>query len=133
MKRGLKFKTSELNKKLREDRALFTSPLLKGGRVSANDIVETYKYSEARRYYNLKQAYKDINAARELGVSDQKIESELKSRPGLKKEVIENLMDGVFTPEEPTKFFKNTLSFSSFLITVSLKQFSHGCAIIILM
>ena len=108
--RGLKFKTSELNKKLREDRALFTSSLLKGGRVSANDIVETYKYSEARRYYNLKQAYKDINAARELGVSDEKIQTELESRPGLEKEITRNLMDGVFTPEEPTQFFKDRIA-----------------------
>ena len=107
--RALKFKTSVLNKKLRQDRALFTSPLLKGGRVSPEDIVETYKYSEARRYYNLKEAYKDINAARELGVSDSKIEDELKSRPGIKREIIDNLMEGIFTPQEPTEFFENRI------------------------
>ena len=88
---------------------MFTSPLLKGGRVSSEDIVETYKYSEARRYYNLKEAYKDINAARELGVSDSKIENELKSRPGIKREIIDNLMEGIFTPQEPTEFFENRI------------------------
>ena len=108
--KALKFKTSILNKKLRQDRALFTSPLLRGGRITANDIVETYKYSEARRFYNLKEAYKDINAARELGMSDAQIETELRSRPGLKREIIRNLMDGIFTPQEPTKFFKQRVT-----------------------
>ena len=108
--KALKFKTSILNKKLRQDRALFTSPLLRGGRITANDIVETYKYSEARRFYNLKEAYKDINAARELGMSDAQIETELRSRPGLKREIIRNLMDGIFTPQEPTKFFKQRVA-----------------------
>mgnify|MGYP003134895168 FL=1 len=108
--RGLKFKTSALNKKLRQDRALFTSPLLRGGRITSEDIVENYKYSEARRFYNLKEAYKDINAARELGMSDASIERELKSRPGLKREIIRNLMDGVFTPQEPTDFFKRRVA-----------------------
>jgi len=108
--KALKFKTSILNKKLRQDRGLFTSPLLKGGRVTSENIVEAYKYSEARRFYNLKEAYKDINAARELGVTDDQIEKELRSRPGLKKEVIRNLMDGVFTPQEPTKFFRTRVT-----------------------
>ena len=108
--KGLKFKTSALNKKLRQDRALFTSPLLRGGRITTEDIVETYKYSEARRFYNLKEAYKDINAARELGMKDSQIEDELRSRPGLKREVIRNLMDGIFTPQEPTKFFKQRVA-----------------------
>ena len=105
--RGLVFKTSKLNRVLRQDRALFTAPLLRGGRVSPNDIIENYRYSEARRFYNLKEAFKDISAARDLGVPDSVIEEELSSRPGLKKQVIKDLMDGVFTPQEPTKFFIN--------------------------
>ena len=43
-------------------------------------------------------------------MSDAQIETELRSRPGLKREIIRNLMDGIFTPQEPTKFFKQRVA-----------------------
>ena len=49
---------------LKKSDNLFTSPLLKGGRVSPEDIINAYKYSEARRFANLKEMDQDIDAER---------------------------------------------------------------------
>jgi len=48
--------------------------------------------------------YKNIDAARKLGLSNAKIANKVK-RKGLKKEVFEDLMRGKFTPSRPNDFF----------------------------
>jgi len=42
--RSLIYKTSAFNSNLKKAENLFTSPLLKGGRVSPEDIINGYKY-----------------------------------------------------------------------------------------
>ena len=41
---------------------LFIAPLLRGGRVSPEQIVDQYKYSEQRRFAFMRDMYKDIEA-----------------------------------------------------------------------
>ena len=48
--------------------------------------------------------YKNIDAARTLGISNAKITNKVK-RKGLKKEVFEQLMRGKYTPSRPNDFF----------------------------
>ena len=48
--------------------------------------------------------YKNIDAARTLGISNATITKKVK-RKGLKKEVFEELMRGKFTPSRPNNFF----------------------------
>jgi len=103
--RSLQFKLGKFGSNLKKTENLFTSPLLKGGRVTPQDILEKYQYSEARRFQVLKQMAKDVDAMRDLGVPDYKIRKKLKARKGLNKEVISSLMSGVYTPKKPGDFF----------------------------
>ena len=102
---GLKYKVTQFGSRLDKDRNLFSSPLLKGGRVDPEDIVSSYQYSEARRFQTMKDMHLDIQAAKKLGVSSGLIENKLKQRKGMDKDVISNVMKGRYLPDEPNKFF----------------------------
>ena len=102
---SLIYKTTDFAFNLKKAENLFTSPLLKGGRVSPEDILSRYQYSEARRFHTLKQMAKDIEAMRHLGMPDYKIKKELEKRRGLSKDVARDLMLGTYTPKRPSSFF----------------------------
>ena len=117
--RSLIYKTSEFGSNLKKSENLFTSPLLRGGRVSPEDIINGYQYSEQARFQTLKKMAKDINAMKKLGMPDYKIRKELEKRKGLSKTIISDLMLGVYTPSIrlDTTFLDKPLLFSnSFLI-----------------
>jgi len=99
------YKVTKFGSGLDKDRNLFSAPLLKGGRVKPEDIVDSYAYSEARRFQTMKEMYLDIDAARKMGVSNRAIEEKLKARKGLGKDDIESVMKGRYLPGEPNKFF----------------------------
>jgi len=101
----LVYKVTKFGSGLDKDRSLFSSPLLKGGRVTPEDIVDSYAYSEARRFQTMKEMYLDIDAARKMGVSNRAIEEKLKTRKGLNKNDIESVMRGKYLPDEPNNFF----------------------------
>ena len=103
--RSLVYKTSQFGSDLKKSENLFTSTLLKGGRVSPEDIINRYQYSEQARFQVLKKMAKDVDAMRELGMPDYKIKKELKKRKGLSSKVISDVMLGVYTPKRPTNFF----------------------------
>ena len=103
--RSLVYKTSQFGSDLKKSENLFTSQLLKGGRVSPEDIINRYKYSEQARFQVLKKMAKDVDAMRELGMPDYKIKKELKKRKGLSSKVVSDVMLGVYTPKRPTNFF----------------------------
>ena len=103
--RSLVYKTSQFGSDLKKSENLFTSQLLKGGRVSPEDIINRYQYSEQARFQVLKKMAKDVDAMRELGMPDYKIKKELKKRKGLSSKVISDVMLGVYTPKRPTNFF----------------------------
>jgi len=107
--RSLKYMTTRFGSKLKKDDNLFISPLLKGGRVSPRDILNSYKYSESRRFATLKEMYQDIEAARTLGMSTSKIRRTLQARKGLKKKVVNDLIKGVYTPNSPGDFFQDRI------------------------
>ena len=102
--KSLQFMTTAFGSDLKKSENLFTSPLLRGGRVSKKDIINGYKYSESRRFHTLKEMYENIEAARSLGVPEYKIREKVK-RKGLSKDLLENLFQGVYTPKEPSNFF----------------------------
>ena len=103
--RAMTFKITRFGSNLKKDENLFTSPLLKGGRVTPEDIINQYKYSESRRYHTLRKMYQDIEAARTLGMSEGKIRNKVKARKGLSKEVVNDVLRGVYTPKKPSSFF----------------------------
>jgi hypothetical protein len=106
---GLKYKVTQFGSRLDKDRNLFSSQLLKGGRVDPKDIVNNYEYSEARRFQTMKDMYADIKAARALGVSDGVIRNKLKARKGMDKDVIDSVMKGQYLPDTPNKFFTDKM------------------------
>ena len=83
--KSLIYLTTRFSDALDKDKSLFNAPLLKGGRVTPDEIVGAYNYSESRRFNTLKEMYKNIVAAKTLGVSNAKIRETTK-RPGIKKE-----------------------------------------------
>ena len=107
--KALTFMTTAFVRDLKGADNLFTAPLLRGGRVTKKDIINSYKYSQAQRFSILKDMYKNIDAARTLGVSNSVINRKVKRR-GVKKDVFDQLMKGKFTPTRPSDFFIKRLS-----------------------
>ena len=103
--RAMKYKTTAFGSNLKKDQNLFIAPLLKGGRVSPDEIIDRYGYSESRRFHTMKEMYKDVQAMRKLGMKDFKIRNELERRKGIKRDTIDELLRGDYTPERPSEFF----------------------------
>ena len=102
--RALTYMTTRFGSDLKKDNALFIAPLLRGGRVSSEDILDRYKYAESRKFNTMKEMYANIKAARTLGVPEYKIRNTV-SRRGINKDTLDNLFQGVFTPSRPNTFF----------------------------
>ena len=107
--KALTYMTTRFGSDLKKDTNLFIGPLLKGGRVDAEDIINKYKYSESRKFNTMKEMYANIEAARDLGVPEYKIRKTI-TRRGIPKDVLNNLFQGVFTPDRPNKFFVTKMS-----------------------
>ena len=102
--RALTFMTTDFVRDLKGADNLFQAPLLRGGRVTKKDIINAYKYSQAQRFSILKDMYKNVDAARTLGVSNATLTKKVKRR-GVKKDVFNQLMRGKFVPTRPSNFF----------------------------
>ena len=107
---SMKYMITDFTKRLTNDRNLFQSPLIKGGRVSPNDILNRYKYSEAKRFATMKEMYQQIEAARKLGVPDSKIKKMLYARKGLDRDVAKDVLKGLYEPKRPSTFFKKRIA-----------------------
>jgi len=107
--RGLIFKTTKFARSLKDAENLFTSSLLRGGRVTPEQILNAYKYSEQRRFETLKDMYKDIEAAKTMGVSNTTITNKVKRR-GISNALFEKLNKGIYSPKEPSEFFKQRIA-----------------------
>ena len=57
----------------------------------------------------MRDMYKDIEAARALGMPDNLIRRELEKRKGLQKDVIRQIMSGTYVPKPPSSFFVNRI------------------------
>ena len=101
--------TTRFVKELKNSNNSFTAPLLRGGRVSKDDVLDRYQYSESRRFHTMKEMYKNIDAARKLGVSENVIRNKVKRR-GINKQDFNDLIQGVYTPNKPNKFFINRMN-----------------------
>ncbi len=80
--RAMKYMVTSFGSNLKKADNIFIAPLLRGGRVTPEQIVDQYKYSEQRRFAFMRDMYKDIEAARALGMDDGKIRRELEKRKG---------------------------------------------------
>ena len=88
-------------KNVRNSRALFTGKVLRGGPVSAEEVVDAYINANKALYETNRNLYKDIGAARILGVSSDSLESIMDER-GLGK-VYESFENQEFRPYKVSK------------------------------
>jgi hypothetical protein len=101
--------TTKFGESLKDSDNLFQSALLKGGRVSSEDILDRYKYSQGIKFNVMKEMYKDILAAKTLGVPENKIRNIVKRR-GISNDLLNQLYSGTYTPTRPSEFFINRIS-----------------------
>ena len=99
-KRAAPFIILDFQKKERNAKNLFTSSVLKGGRVDPASIVDAYIKSERARFENFKNLKEDVDALRELGLSDAEISKQLGRLP---KNIRGAIYSGKFIPNLPTK------------------------------
>jgi hypothetical protein len=107
--RGLIYMTTRFVNQLKDSENLFTAPLLRGGRVTPEDIINRYKYSESKRFQVMKEMYKNIDAARVLGVKENVIRNKVK-RKGISKQDFQDVTLGKYTPNRPSRFFINRMN-----------------------
>ena len=102
--KGLIFMTTRFSKRYKNASNLFNAQLLRGGRVTPEKLLDTYAYSELRKFEEAKEMNQNILAARELGVPEFKIRRKVKRR-GINTKTFNHLMRGVYTPDRPSNFF----------------------------
>ena len=94
--RGIKYKINEFQKNIRNSRSLFTSKILKGGPVSAEEVTEAYINANRALYESNKLMFKDMEAAKTLGMTDTAVEASMQERGA--GTAFEYLSNGTFKP-----------------------------------
>ena len=94
--RGIKYKINEYQKNVRNSRSLFTSKILKGGPVSAEEVTEAYINANRALYESNKLMFKDMEAAKTLGMTDTAVEASMQERGA--GTAFEYLSNGTFKP-----------------------------------
>ena len=95
-KKSLNFKITDYKKGIRAARNLFTRETLKGGPITAENVADAYINSNRALYGINREMYKDIEAAKILGTSDDDI-AESMFRRG-ERRAYGYLSEGMFRP-----------------------------------
>ena len=80
--RTLKFKIADYQKGVSNSRRLFTTEVLKGGPISPKAIVDAYINANRALFQNTRDFYRDIEAAKVLGMSEDDIADQTTGRIG---------------------------------------------------
>ena len=102
--KSMGFKIAEYQEGIRNARREFTGGyfgILKGGRVSPNDIIDRYLASNKARFEVQKEMYKNITAAGTLGVRNIDVRGTFRDRQ-LSTETFNKLQKGKFDPYYPS-------------------------------
>ena len=99
--RGIKYKINEYQKNVRNSRSLFTGKVLRGGPVSAEEVVDAYINANKALYQTNRNLYEDVKAAKILGVSSDSLESIMEER-GLSR-VYDSFENQEFRPYSVSK------------------------------
>jgi len=78
--KGINYKISDYKKGIRNARSLFTRATVKGGVVSPEEIVDAYINANRGLYQVNREIYKDIEAAKTLGMNNSAIEESFINR-----------------------------------------------------
>tara|TARA_R100001163_G_scaffold55261_1_gene42688 strand:+ start:381 stop:4316 length:3936 start_codon:yes stop_codon:yes gene_type:complete len=107
--RAMGFKIAEYQTGIRNARREFTGGffgLLRGGPISANDIINRYYESNKARFNVQKEMFKNINAAEVLGTSTTSLRKEFEDRQ-LSTLTFNNLRKGKYEPYFPSTDIKD--------------------------
>jgi len=94
--RTLKFKIADYQKGVSGSRRLFTTEVLKGGPIEPKAVVDAYINANRALFQNTRDFYKDIEAAKVLGMSEEDIADQATERIGNRR--FGEVSEGVFTP-----------------------------------
>ena len=99
--KSIKYKINQFQKGIRDSRGLFTSAALKGGPISPEEIVDAYINANRATFNVNREMYKDINAAKILGMSEDSIDESMDSRGA--GSAYNFLSEGDFRPFVPSR------------------------------
>ena len=94
--KSFNYKITEYKKGIRNSRNLFTSATLKGGVVRPEDVVEAYINANRALYGVNREMYQDVDAAKTLGMSVDKMDINMEKRG--ERKAFEALNEGRFRP-----------------------------------
>lgn len=98
---SMKYKIADFTRGVSNSRREFTSPLLKGGPVSAEEIVDRYKVANQALFQVQKNMSQDYYGAKILGATDSELDKEFKDR--ISKVQMGNILRGTFKPFIPSE------------------------------
>ncbi len=104
-KKSFNYKVSDYKKGVRNSRNLFTSATLKGGVVSAEEVVDAYINANRALYGINRELYQDIQAAKTLGMSEDSISNRMVDRG--ERKAFNFLNEGMFRPLKISKDVQN--------------------------
>jgi len=99
--KSFKYKINQFQKGIRDSRGLFTAATLKGGPITPEEIVDAYINANRATFNVNRELYKDINAAKLLGMGEDSLEETMKNRGA--GTAFDSLNNGEFRPFTPSK------------------------------
>ena len=99
--KAIRFKIADFNKGINNSRREFTSPLLKGGSITPEQIVDRYDVANRAMYYVQQEMYKDYYSALQLGANKNALDRQFKDRVSQKQ--LNAIKRGRFTPFKPSE------------------------------
>jgi hypothetical protein len=99
--RSMKFKIADYTRGLSNSRREFTSPLLRGGVVTPEQIVDRFQIANEQLYKVQRKIHDDYIGARVLGASQRELDLEFADR--VSNVALANIKAGRFRPFEPSE------------------------------
>jgi hypothetical protein len=99
--RSMKFKIADFRTGINNSRREFTGPLLRGGPITPEQVVDQYEKANDSLFRVQKRMFQDYYAARTLGVSDRALENTFQDRVSNKQ--VRAIQTGRFTPFIPSE------------------------------
>lgn len=94
--KSFNYKITDYKKGIRDSRTLFTADVLKGGPITPADVVDAYINANRSLYNVNRELYKDIEAAKTLGMGSESIEERMRKRG--ENKAYESIANGEFRP-----------------------------------
>ena len=98
---SMKFKIADFTRGISNSRREFTSPLLRGGVVTPEQIVDRYQIANNQLYKVQREMFRDYYAARTLGANESALDREFKDR--VSRVSLAAIKSGRFKPFIPSE------------------------------